>query len=386
MKAAAELLPIPTPASAKPPYRVPTMTEIAALRGSNGMTCVSTFSGCGGSCLGFEWAGFLPLYASEFIPAAIETYRANHPVFVDTRDIRQVQAEEILAQTGLKRGELDVLEGSPPCASFSILGKREAEWGQVKRYSGVMQRTDDLFDEYVRLVDGLQPRAFVAENVSGLVQGKAVGYFKRILAAFQACGYVVQAQLLNAAYLGVPQVRKRLLFTGIRSDQGFGPRLLEPLPYVYGVGDAIPWLGQLERAPDDVPRRVIATQTGTGLRALKRPAQTVLTAGGHHGYTEFTFAVQRVPWARVTPAAWEAAPRIEIHPAHDGSGRYLAWHKTECRDLSMLELRRICSFPDDFVQTGTRALQWERLGRAVPPAMMYQLASALARQLQGGGA
>lgn len=187
-----------TPATDKPIYRIPSMAEIAAVPW-NGFNAVSLFSGCGGSSLGYKMAGFKVLWANEFIPAAQETYHVNHPdTILDTRDIRLVQAQDILDAIGLKMGELDLLDGSPPCASFSTAGKREKGWGQVKQYSDTKQRTDDLFFEYARLVQGLQPKVFVAENVSGLVKGTAKGYFLEILAALKACGYNVVAKVLDA--------------------------------------------------------------------------------------------------------------------------------------------------------------------------------------------
>jgi hypothetical protein len=123
----------PGPLTRKPPYRVPLMAEIAALPW-NGFTAVSTFSGCGGSSLGYKLAGFRVAWASEFIPAAQETYRANHPATIlDCRDIREVKAEDILAATGLAVGEIDLFDGSPPCASFSTAGIREDGWGQGEK-------------------------------------------------------------------------------------------------------------------------------------------------------------------------------------------------------------------------------------------------------------
>ena len=134
-------------------YKVPTMKQIEKVKGTNGYNVVSTFSGCGGSCLGYEMAGYNVLYANEFIPEAQRTYRANHKnVCLDTRDIRVIQPEEILEMTKLKKGELDLFDGSPPCSSFSILGKREKGWGKVKTYSDTKQRTDDLFFEYIRIL------------------------------------------------------------------------------------------------------------------------------------------------------------------------------------------------------------------------------------------
>ena len=218
------------------------MAEIAAVP-NNGLRVVSTFSGCGGSCLGYRMAGFRVVWASEFIPAAAEVYRANHPdTLLDTRDIRKVQPAEILAATGLKVGELDLFDGSPPCASFSTAGKREKHWGKAKKYSDTVQRTDDLFFEYVRLLDGLKPRVFVAENVSGLVKGVAKGYFLEILAKLKACGYRVGCKVLDAQWLGVPQARQRTIFIGVREDLGKDPVFPKPLPYRYSLREALPWI------------------------------------------------------------------------------------------------------------------------------------------------
>ena len=165
----------------KPIFKIPSMVEIEATPW-NGFKVASTFSGCGGSCLGYRIAGYKVVYANEFIESARQTYKANHPnSFLDPRDIRKINADDILEKINLKKGELDLFDGSPPCAAFSIGGKREAGWGKEKKYSETTQRVDDLFFEYARILDGLQPKVFVAENVAGLVQGTAKGYFKRIL-------------------------------------------------------------------------------------------------------------------------------------------------------------------------------------------------------------
>lgn len=295
----------------KPPYHVPSMAEIAALPW-NGFNAISTFSGCGGSSLGYKLAGFKVLWASEFIPAAQDTYRANHPdTILDTRDIRQVQAQEILDAIGMKAGELDLMDGSPPCASFSTAGKREAGWGKVKAYSDTKQRTDDLFFEYTRLLKGIQPKVFVAENVSGLVKGTAKGYFLEILKAFKDCGYTVQAKLLDAQWLGVPQMRQRIIFVGVRNDLGLAPAFPKPLSYQYSVRDAIPWIttigtsrgfSLLDQIPSDHPYHTIGTapqqgnslarfveayvQTFKGERSIDDPAPSVLTHGRQHTTNE----------------------------------------------------------------------------------------------------
>ena len=242
----------------KPKYRVPLMSEIVKIPW-NGFNVVSTFSGCGGSSLGYKMAGFRVIWANEFISAAQETYRANHPkTILDTNDIRKVQPQDILNATGLNVGEIDLFDGSPPCASFSTAGIRGEGWGRVKKYSDTEQRTDDLFFEYARLIKGVQPKVFVAENVKGLTIGTAkemLGEFQRdmfkdqsstILDTLFDCGYKVGFRVLNAADLEVPQNRNRVIFIGIRSDVakefGVEPCWPKKLPYQYSVKDAIPWI------------------------------------------------------------------------------------------------------------------------------------------------
>lgn len=205
------------------PYVLPTMAEVVALPW-NGLTVVGSFSGCGGSSLGMRMAGFRVPYAIEFIPSAAETYRANAPsTYVDERDVRKIKAAEILERLDLRAGELDVFEGSPPCASFSAAGSGEKDWGREKKYSDSKQRTDDLFEEWMRLLEGLQPRAFIAENVPGMLTGKALETYARVITRkLASLGYYVHATVLNATWYGVPQERRRILFVGIRKEQ---PRL-----------------------------------------------------------------------------------------------------------------------------------------------------------------
>jgi DNA (cytosine-5)-methyltransferase 1 len=236
----------------KPPFVVPSMAEIAAVPW-NGRTLVSLFAGCGGSSLGYRMAGYKVLFANEFVPAAREVYELNASkgTVVDGRDIRELKPEQVLRAIGLRKGELDLLDGSPPCASFSTAGKRQEGWGQERKYSDTRQRVDDLFFEYGRMLDGLQPRAFVAENVSGLTKGVAKGYFLEVLAMLKKCGYRVGARVLDAQWLGVPQMRQRIIFVGVRNDMVGSPIFPKPLPYRYSVRDALPWLGEVRYGSND---------------------------------------------------------------------------------------------------------------------------------------
>jgi DNA (cytosine-5)-methyltransferase 1 len=336
------------------------MSEIEAIDW-NGYYVVSTFSGCGGSCLGYRMAGYRVLWASEFVPAAQEVYKLNHPnSILDTRDIRTVDPQDILDAIGLKVGEIDILDGSPPCASFSTAGKREKGWGDVKAYSDTKQRTDDLFFEYARILKGVQPKVFVAENVSGLVKGVAKGYFKQILAALKACGYNVTARLLDAQWLGVPQMRQRIIFIGVRNDIGLESKFPEPLKYRYSVKEA--WEnGDLsgeyrELGEDSVYRKLWHLTKEGDKEGLSKASKRLL---GKNSYITHYKVDRSIPCNTIT------------------QGTIQIYHYDKARSLTIPELKRICAFPDDFQLTGTYAQQWERLGRAVPPVMMQAIAQTI---------
>ena len=371
------------PDTTKPPYRVPLMSEIRALPW-NGFTAASTFSGCGGSSLGYKMAGFKVAWASEFIPSAQETYRANHPdTILDTRDIRTVQPEEVLAALKMQPGDLDLLDGSPPCASFSTAGKREAGWGKVKKYSDGAQRTDDLFHEFIRLVRGIRPKVFVAENVSGLVKGTAKGYFLEILAAMKASGYRVTCRVLDAQWLGVPQQRQRTIFIGVREDLNLDPVHPSPLPYRYSVRDALPWITE---AVQD-PRGQFAIQ-----KAGDKPCFSIKAGSSAHCKVESETDISRyaigAEWDKLKQGEQsekyfslqrcsETEPSPCVQASHGNLSTAGITHPTEKRKFTIAELRRICAFPDDFILTGSYAQQWERLGRAVPPVMMAAIAETV---------
>ena len=312
------------------------MSEIKELPW-NGFKVASTFSGAGGSCTGYRMAGFKVVWANEFVPAAQASYKANcaEDSILDCRDIKLVTASEILAATGLKVGELDIFDGSPPCQAFSTAGKREKGWGKDKSYEhGAKQKNETLFDEYTRLLRGLKPKVFVAENVSGLVKGTAKGYFLEILAALKASGYRVTCRVLDAQWLGVPQQRQRTIFIGVREDLNLEPAHPKPLAYRYSVRDALPWISEVRQS---------------------------------NVYDE----ADRV--ARDRPSATVAATGMGAKRAADIS----VLENNERRKFTIAELKRICAFPDDFVLLGTYAQQWERLGNSVPPLMMKAIASTI---------
>lgn len=349
----------------KPEYIVPTMAEIEKIPW-NGYNVVSTFSGGGGSCLGYRMAGFRVVYANEFVEEAQKTYRKNHSTYLDTSDIRSVTAEKILDITGLKRGEIDVFDGSPPCCAFSTAGSREKGWGKQRSYSdGKTQRVDDLFFEYTRLLHDLQPKTFIAENVSGLIKGTAKGYFKIILQALKDCGYEVKAALLNASWLGVPQARERIIFCGVRRDlsekYNVKPCFPAPFKYQYTLADAFKNLKNQdeELLESEIKKFRIYNVLVKLPKNPKRPISGASVMNGSY----FNLRRESMYYPCGTICQMNGSPSAcgNCHPLYD-------------RKFTIPELKRITSLPDDFVLTGTFAQQWERAGRMVPPLMMKQIA------------
>lgn len=337
------------------------MAEIEA-REPNGLNVVSTFSGCGGSCLGFKMSGYRALWANEFIPQAAEVYRANHPgVHVDGSDIRDVSAGTIREVIGDAR--VDVLEGSPPCSSFSFAGSGAKGWGAEKHYShGRHQRTDDLVFEFARLVGEVQPRAVVMENVSNLAQGKAVGYFRELTARFTEVGYRTAARVLDASWLGVPQARKRLILVGFRNDLDLDPVFPTPLPYRYTITEAFEPPGVIEDGPD-ISGYAIGREAAR-LNKITPPGRKWKS----NKYLNLLRPTPGRPCPTITAQASSPGVASVIHPAGT-------------RKFSISEVKRLCGFPDDFALPDHYATAVERLGRAVPPPMMAAVSAAVAEAL-----
>ena len=183
----------------------------------NGKNVFSCFSCGGGSSMGYKLAGFTVVGCCEIDPRMLEIYKANlHPRLpyqADVRDFVNMDLPEELYH-------LDILDGSPPCSVFSMAGDREDGWNKEKvfREGQAKQKLDDLFFHFIAIAKRLQPKAVIAENVSGLIKGNAKGYVNEIFKAFQEAGYVPQLFLLNSAFMGVPQRRERTVFVARRKD------------------------------------------------------------------------------------------------------------------------------------------------------------------------
>ena len=184
-------------------------------------TVISTFAGGGGSSTGYRLAGGKVLCINEFVESAQDTYKANYPnTPILPGDIKQLKGEDFLKAAGIQKGELDILDGSPPCSAFSVAGKREKGWDQTKTYSDGKQveNIEDLFFEFTRITGEIMPKVVIGENVAGITMGEAKEYFNRIVNEFGKLGYEAVGKVLNAADYGTPQARQRCFFIAVRND------------------------------------------------------------------------------------------------------------------------------------------------------------------------
>ena len=178
----------------------------------------SCFACGGGSTMGYKLAGFDVIGANDIDKKMAEVYKLNHdPKYYFLESITTLAKRKDLPK---ELYNLDILDGSPPCSSFSMAGNREKDWGKEKvfREGQAEQVLDTLFFDFIELAEKLQPKIVVAENVKGLLLGNAKEYVRKIYTAFDEAGYYCQHWLLDASKMGVPQRRERVFFIAFRKD------------------------------------------------------------------------------------------------------------------------------------------------------------------------
>lgn len=314
-------------------------------------TVISTFAGTGGSSLGYKWAGFKELLAIDFDSHAVECFRLNFPdVMIWHKDIKTISIQEILVFCKIQSGNLDILDGSPPCQGFSTSGKRQ-----------INDDRNDLFKEYVRLIEGLKPKVFVMENVTGMVKGVMKGRFKEILGTLKSLPYQIKCKQMNVKYHGVPQSRERLIFIGVRNDLGIEPSYPIPGRKLITVREAFKGIDN----------------TGEEIRELsdwlKRAVKEMIPGNFDSGHVEKAFM------------------KYKGSKGSSMSTKLLSWDKYSCtlikseisctglihpdrqRYLTLKEAKRLCTFPDDW-KFPNRQIGIARLGNAVMPKFMKAIA------------
>lgn len=287
-------------------------------------TVISTFAGCGGSSLGYSMAGFRELLAVEWNDNAVATFKLNFPdVPVYHGNICKLPVPKCLELAGIDPGQLDILDGSPPCQGFSTAGKRK--FGDDR---------NQLFREFVRLLRGLKPKVFVMENVSGLVKGKMKLIFAEIMRELKASGYKVKCRLLNAKYFGVPQSRQRLIFIGVREDFGIEPGHPE------AETKTVPISRVLDISHLDYDTKGLFSEFNVNI--YKKPFPTITKGNRHHFFAMFIEGI---------------------------------------RKLTIKECQRIQSFPARCGFIGNESEVWKCIGNSVPPLMMRSIAKHIRREI-----
>lgn len=202
----------------------------------NGLKVFGTFICGGGSTMGYKLAGYTHLGGVEIDPQVADIYKTNHnPKYLYNQDIREFNN---LVDLPEELYNLDLLDGSPPCSTFSMAGSREKAWGKEKQFKEgqAFQTLDDLVFEYCNTIIKLKPKVFLLENVKGIILGNAKAYSKKIIQTMDQAGYNVQIFLLNAASMGVPQRRERVFFIGHKKELNLKPLKLNfnEKPITYG--------------------------------------------------------------------------------------------------------------------------------------------------------
>lgn len=298
---------------------------------------MSLFSGCGGLDLGFIKAGHKIIWANDFDSDAVATYKQNIGNHIILDDIRNIKSEDI--------PDSDIVIGGFPCQGFSIANLRRSTEDERNK----------LYLEFYRVIRDKQPKYFVAENVKGILslgKGKVI---EMIVDDFKKAGYRVKYKLINCADYGVPQIRQRVIFIGVRNDQDDEIHFPLPTHNENGVNGLKRWVSMhnaLKHIPEpdenhNIPNhvcsayKVFSDKNFTGHRLVdpNKPSPTILARG------------------------------------NGGGGVVVIHHPNNHRRLSVREAATIQTFPMDFVFVGSKSSCYRQIGNAVPPLFAERLAN-----------
>lgn len=359
------------------------------------------FSGAGGLSLGFEQAGFDICYAIECDKYAAETYknnRRNRSVIVDIRDIHEISPKNVLRKLGLKKGELDIIIGGPPCQGFSISNMKTRNLDNPQNH---------LVFKFVEFVKVLGTKWFLMENVAGLDSFEKGSFRDNLVEMFQNIGYKTKSIILNAANFGVPQNRNRIFFIGNRTGNSinFVEKLkntkiekyitvidaINDLPYFkngnninimsYRCNKNLSKYQYLMRTGMNgkVYNNLVSNSTDLALKRYRhiRQGENLLTlakknpslvANYKNIWNCHHWIYLRLSWDKPSVALNNYRKNMLIHPAED-------------RGLSVREAARLQSFPDNYVFCGPLGYQQQQVANAVPPLLVSKLAELIHREM-----
>lgn len=385
------------------------------------MKSIDLFAGAGGLSCGLKQAGFQPKLANELVPQYAETYRLNHP---DTEmvvgDVRTVCEANLKQRLGVQEGEIDLVAGGPPCQGFSI--------------NAPIRSLDDernhLFKDFLRVVSAIKPKAVLIENVPGIVSLGRGTVVEQIYKELHAMGYSVKHRILFAGHYGVPQMRFRTVFIGIRNLKGevtfpepeynakavtnftgakelclsVPPLFAQKLKPHTTVWDAISDLPEISNGETNSPTEYARSASSEYQKYLRQGSKEVTA---HYCAKVAQVNLERLKhipqggsWRDIPfdllPAGLQRARRSDhtkrygrLHPdalcstvltkcdPHWGS----FFHPTQDRIISVREAARIQSFPDSYKFSGSITQQYEQIGNAVPPLLGRAIGNEIAKLL-----
>ncbi|MFV0515824.1 MAG: DNA cytosine methyltransferase [Aminipila sp.] len=346
----------------------------------NNFNLIDLFCGAGGLSYGFEKAGYNVLLGIDSDAKALETFELNHKgaksICGDITDI--TYSADIKPLIGNKK--IDLIIGGPPCQGMSLSGPRKFDDPRNK-----------LYLSYIRLVDEIKPRAFVIENVPGLISLFGGQIKDSIIEKFTAMGYTITYKVLTASDYGVPQNRKRVVFVGLRNQQ-------------YAYPDKISEIVNCEMALSDLPALIddlgsenmnyVNSPQNEYQMLMRKHSKTVknhvaaahsdrikhiislVPDGGNYKDLPEEYKDTRnfhVAWTRFDSA--KPAPTIDTGHRHH-------FHYKYNRVPTVRECARLQSFPDDFIFLGNKTQQFRQVGNAVPPLMAEKIAQKLLEYLK----
>ena len=362
---------------------------------------ITFFAGGGGSSCGYKLAGGDVRFVNEFQQVAMDDYLANFPKTPHhiCDDIKNISGKQIMEMTGLKVGELDLLDGSPPCPPFSMSGTKQKGWGKEKTAYGMKQKNiEDLTWEQIRIANEMQPKVIVCENVKGLTMEYAKEHLQRMVNDFEACGYTTVYRVMKGQFYGVPQKRERVFIVSVRND------VLDAIdmPFMCVSSEVFPTpekefvdirgaIGDLQQnnanrvEADELIAAMMKGAKWKWLKRMQKNPDRVMSVGDdvvgpwydkvirHRAKwgksipekkTSF-FQSRRVPWNQASHTLSEQGLQtslaVHLHPEED-------------RVFTTKESARIMTLPDDYKFTGTLNQNLARIGLMVAPLQMKDLA------------
>ena len=324
---------------------------------NNKLNYIDLFSGSGGFSLGFDNLGFQNIFSIDIEPSYCETYKYNFPDHVLIEDnICNLSDLQILQL--INQNSIDVIIGGPPCQGFSMAGNIGRKFTDDPR--------NKLFKEFVRIVNIVKPNFFVMENVARLFSHNKGATRKEIINDFQTIGYNVECKILNSADYGVPQIRNRVIFIGTKKDIQivFPEKCVQQYLTVKEVLKDYPILESGEKST--IPNHIAMKHSNQMLEKMK-----FINDGGNRN---------QIP-KEIRPQSGDIRKYIRYNSNEPsvcvtGDMRKI-FHYEQNRALTVRELAKLQSYPDNFVFKGSTISQQQQVGNSVPPKMAEAIAKAI---------